>query len=234
MSYLPEYSIKYRTFLKKTVRTGLANVFRFHPDTLLQTTGAAQDQHGVQVTLEFPKKKNRYPAVVVRFFERDIVNMGVGHAELILAHEDDPSPSVFKHYLYHGDLEFAIYALSSLDRDTMADTVVQTLTMGRLFGYTNEFYTNVYDRNEGDPLWNYINIDSDTLRGFGEQETPVPWASEDDKLYQTSYRVKVSGEFYSPVPDEAVGGFVEEVDVFPYIENLESEPTGSDDPAPWV
>jgi hypothetical protein len=68
--------------------TGLAEVFAHHPDAMLRThvprnTTGNRSTRGTKVTLEWPKTKDRYPCIVVRFFERNIQRMGVGHEEWI-------------------------------------------------------------------------------------------------------------------------------------------------------
>lgn len=70
----PEQTIQYRTFLKRTLVEGLSEVFRNHPDELLQRT---------KVSIEYPKTEADYPSVVVNFREREITNAGVGHEEII-------------------------------------------------------------------------------------------------------------------------------------------------------
>lgn len=240
--YLPELTIPYKTYLKATLVQGLAKVFFAHPDNLLRTVVTDTVENGVNVikgvkiALDFPKTKSRYPSVIVRFYEREIVNAGVGHEEYILVGENATIPQKFLHYFYSGDIEFAIYGLSSPDRDLIADTVVQTIAMGSLQSWTNNFFERVYADPAEEPTaaWHYVNINRDRIQGYGETQTPVPWQSEDDQLYQTSYRVGMNGEFYSQPNIVVPAGFIEQVDLFPYIGGLEPVPTGSDDPAPWI
>jgi hypothetical protein len=110
--YFPQKTIQYKTFVKNTMVLALQDVFRNHPDKLLQDT---------KVSIEYPRTRAEYPVVIVRFFERDISNAGVGHKEWI---KDDDTGQTFKfeHSFYNGDIEFAIYGLSSYDRDLIADT----------------------------------------------------------------------------------------------------------------
>lgn len=186
--------------------------------------------------MDFPTSENAYPTIIVRFFERGIKNMGVGHIEYIYNDETQVASSRFKHYLYDGDIEFAVYALSSLDRDLMADALVQTIAMADLLAYTKEFIDRIYfppDTIVND--WNYVNINTDQIEGFGETQAPQPWLSEDQLVYQTSYRVGIFGEFYSLPPlAPAISGPIRKVNLYPYIGGLEPIPTGTDDPSPWV
>jgi hypothetical protein len=251
MAYFPELSVNYLTYLKSTIQQGLADIFAHHPDPLLRTRTEDYQGNtvtrGTKVTLEFPRTKDRYPAVVVRFFERNVSRMGVGHQEYIRLRPQDKGVYRMFHDIYDGDLEFAIYGLSNYDRDVISDTVVQAITMGQLDDWANRFVKDTfgplydYEALAADDLnsvplshWNFISINQDTISGFGETQAPAPWGPEDEQLYLKQYRVAVMGEFYSIRPDLTPHGFVEKVPVYPYVENLEPVPEGDpDDPADW-
>lgn len=210
-----EQTINYKTYVKRALVEGMSRVFDGHVDKILA---------GTRVTIEYPHEKADYPTVVVRFFERDIKNAGVGHYEMIEGRK-------MKHYLYSGDIELAIFALSSLDRDFLADTIVQIITMGDIQSYTNEFFERIYNADETEipqAHWNYLNVNSDRLLGFGETQTAAPWKPEDTMIYQTSYRCAVAGEFYSLFPDQPVGGLIRSVPIYPYI----GKEMGDLDPVP--
>lgn len=231
---LPEKTIRYKTYVKTALVNALRDVFTNHPDPLLART---------KITIDYPTTENMYPTIIVRFYERDIRNAGVGHVEYLMREGTELTPvyDKFKHYLYDGDIEFAIYALSTKDRDLLADSLIQTLAMADMAGYTNNFISRIYfppDDTDGvdEPRYNFVNINTDKISGFGETQTQQPWLSEDQLQYQTSYRVNIYGEFYSLPPlDDVVPGFgvVEQVNLFPYIADLEPVPTGTDDPSEW-
>jgi len=215
MNYLPERTIKYKTYIKTALVEALRPVFENHVDEKLQNT---------KVGIDYPKDKQKFPAVVVRFYETEIKNAGVGHEEALEG--EDGRVFKFKHYLYNGDIEFGIYALSSLDRDLISDTLVQTIAMGDLADYTNNFFNRIYPPNSAeipDSAGHYININSDQIKGFGETSTAVPWNAEDDLVYNISYRVNVLGEFYSLPPDVPYE-YVSKVFIYPYIGGLEPVP----------
>lgn len=214
-----EKTISYKTYLKTAMVEAFRAVFGNHRDKLLKRT---------KVGIEFPLDQASYPALIVKFFERDIQNAGIGHVEFI-------NHLPVKHYLYHGDIEFSIKGLSSLDRDLLSDTIVQTLTMGELQSYTNNFFRRIYANEIKYPLaaTNFININTDQVMGFGETAVPAPWGPEDQLVYETAYRTNVFGEFYSPFPT-ITPTIIERVDMFPYLQDVEDVPTGrEDDPAPW-
>lgn len=209
---IPIHTIKYKTYVKEALVEALREVFADHPDEILRTTN---------VNIDFPLTEAEYPAIIIRFYERDIHNAGVGHYEFF---EDENNPGRwirYKHYLYNGDIEFAIYGLSSLDRDLLADSIVQTLAMGDLSDYTNKFLTRIYSPDataEPTSVDHAINLNTDQIQGFGETQMLAPWQPEDVMVYQTSYRVGIHGEIYSLTPetDAANYGLIERVDQFPY------------------
>lgn len=225
MAVLPETTVKYKTFIKTSLVEGLRTVFSGHPDPLLR---------GTKVTIDFPQDRSAYPVIIVRFYERDIENIGVGHVEFLIRNPEDAESAwiydKYKHYIWHGDVEFSIYALSSLDRDLLADSVVQTLSMGDLLTYTSGLRTRIFEPtlvDEPDSLGNYINLNTDRISGFGETQVPAPWLPEDVLVYQTAYRVGGFGEFYSLPP--VIGpdmGLIQRVKLYPYIGGINPVPTG--------
>lgn len=208
----------------------LKSSFTNHRDEVLRRTN---------VNIDFPNKQVDFPSIVVRFFGREVFNAGVGHIEWRQVSEDPDLFKLFKHYMYKGDLEFAIYGLSSYDRDLLSDIVVETVTMGDLQAYTKGFLKRIYDADpEVDPtaLEHFINLNTDRMMEMGETQVPAPWQPEDVMVYQTSYRVNVFGEFYNRYweTDHPLG-LVERVDLYPYIGGQEPMPNPNpDDPAPWV
>lgn len=238
---IPQETVRYTTHLKRSLVEALREPFANHPDEYLRKT---------KVDIDFPQDEADYPAIIVRYFGRTLSNAGVGHKEYIqgVRPEQPEAFTAFKHYLYSGTVEFAIYALSSYDRDLVGDSLVQILAMGDMEGWTNRFLNRIYhqsvqpdevrdERGEittlGYSLYHYINLNTDEISPFGESQVIAPWMPEDVLVYQTAYRVDASGEFYSPPPDENYP-LIERVDTFPWIEGIDPEPEGAEDPAPWI
>lgn len=325
--YRPQRTLLYKTFVKNTLVSALQDVFVNHPD---------EDLRKARVSVEYPRTQVDYPTVIIRFFERDIFNAGVGHIEHVKIDGETPGssevqvellnsssaaqitwdsvtgatsyrvykatdpgvfdryfeakdtqftdvgktgvegvlPTVntsplenpqsvsgvalpggnlqagtyryrvtavkpaqvfkFEHSFYNADIEFAIYALSSYDRDLMADTVVQVLRMGDLEAYTNRFSAKLYaDTFPATENIHVITLNTDYIQGFGENQANVPWEQEDAMVYTTAYRVKVWGEFYN-VPPTVPYAVIEKVLLYPYIQDLELVPEGlPDNSTPW-
>jgi hypothetical protein len=225
MTYLPEKTIKYKTYIKTALVESLRPVFLNHVDEKLRDT---------KVTIDMPKERQAFPSVVVRFYENEIFNAGVGHEEKIV--DENEKIWKFKHYFYKGNVELMIYALSSLDRDLIADTLVQTIAMGDLAEYTNSFFERIYPSDAEavpDSIGHFININSDRITGINETTTPVPWDAENDLTYSTAYRVDVLGEFYS-LPPDASYEYISQVFLYPYIKGVDPLPEGLPDGSEWV
>lgn len=228
----PQRTIHYKSYVKTALVQALRDVFTNHIDSLLAKT---------KVTIDYPLDRADYPTIIVRFFERDLRNMGVGHIESI--RDANGVVTKYKHYFYTGDIEFGILALSSLDRDLLSDSLVEIISMGNLAGYTNQFFERIYAPSseptspDYDPYtgYHFINLNTDQIQGFGENQQIAPWMAEDVLVYQCSYRIGITGEFYS-LPPAATFGIIEQVDAFPYMgENGDPVPTGKvADPAKWL
>lgn len=261
---LPEKSIPYKSFVKTALVDALREQFRVHPDASLRRT---------KVSVDYPNTANKYPTVIVRFFEREIKNIGVGHVEFLEVGENwltagffppndtltlspqmttgtpvVPGPFLitgvqvyeypFKHFIYNGDIEFAILALSSQDRDLISDALITTLAMsgptldgGTPSDFFKRIYSPIFDFDPGDDVdpwrYNFVNLNTDRIAGFGETQNPAPWMTEDQLQYQSSYRVGVMGEFYSLPPIvKGPTGPILHINLLPYIEDLEPIPIG--------
>jgi hypothetical protein len=229
---IPIPTLRYKTYVLEALTEALSSVFANHPDT---TT-----MRGLKVTGDLPQDQAEFPSVVVRFYERSLRNIGVGHEEWI---EKPGTAGIYyrvKHLMYKGDIEFAIYALSSYDRDLISDALQQALMMADIEGYTQSFLTRIYGPNifqKPTALEHFINLNTDEVQGFGQTQQLAPWLVEDVMVYQASYRIGIMGELYSRIPaDSAPTGTISGVNVFPYNPWInepvpEPEPTN---PNPWI
>lgn len=225
-----QVSPHYKTYVKEALTQALRNAFQLYPDDLVK-------KH-TKVDVDFPLKKVDYPAIVVRFYERTIKNAGIGHREY-LELPDVPGRFVrYKHIIYSGDIEFAVYAESSLDRDLISDALIHTLTMAETTVYTNQFLERIYDQDpDTNPIsaGHFVNLNTDSIQGFGESQVAAPWQPEDVLVYQTAYRLGIMGEVYSLTPTPTTYGKVEKVERYPYMPaNHEPVPNPNpEDPTPW-
>jgi len=226
MTFLPQKTIKYKTYIKTAIVEGLKPVFAHHVDEKLQNT---------KVGIAFPKERQSFPSVVVQLYEKEVFNSGVGHEEKIVDSSDPTRTWRFKHYFYKADIELKVYALSALDRDLISDTLVQVIAMGDLATYTNNFFNRIYPTDSDaypDSAGHFINVNSDKISPINETEEKVPWNAEDDLIYSTSYRIEVFGEFYS-LPEDFSYQYISNVFVYPYVKDVEPVPPGLEGKDSW-
>jgi hypothetical protein len=230
----PIQTIRYKTYLKEALVEALRTVLSSHPDSLLQNT---------KVDIEWPSDQASYPAIIVRYYERNIRNAGVAHEELLDVTPVTDPPSAkqvrrYRHLIYTGDVEFGIYALSSYDRDLIADSLVEIMMFADIEPWTNQLLSRIYDPDltqEPTAVEHFINLNTDSLGPFGEVQNPVPWQDEDEIVFSVSYRLSVMGEVYSRTPDNQVYGVISRVDLYPWIDGLETKPNPHpEDPTPWT
>lgn len=225
---LPDYTAPYMTSINTILVQAMRNAMTLHPDPALKP---------IKVTLDFPVTEIDYPAIVVRVYEREIKDMGVGHVEYIPSKTQINAVRKRRHYQWTGDVEFAIYALSSKDRDLLANTVVQTIGFGDMEDWTQQFYDRVRTDDlvtYPDSEITYLSLDTDKISGYGRTQVPAPWGAEDAVVFQTAYRCRAWGEFYNRPFIDKDFGIVDRVDILPYAPSFgEPKPNGTPDTSQW-
>lgn len=195
----------YRRLVYENVISGLRAVFN---ENYIRDPQFAN----LKITPQYPLKRVDYPCIVVEFQDQKVVNAGVGHVEWF------PDPlGVYRkwnHNRFEGRLIFTIHALSPLDRDILADALVEVLRFGRLDQQLNRFYEIIYpehlpppwDSEAPDPnpfyeynvsLFGQLMLDSDQIFGSGNSATIAPWQPEDVLVYTTGYSVALHGGYYN-------------------------------------
>jgi hypothetical protein len=229
--YVNQFTLQYKTFVKRAAVEAMSLAFfgdgaelPAHMDPTVRES---------KVAIDFTGNDFKLPAVIVKFNEETMPNAGVGHFEW-LPDPIDGTPGVdgcvliqYMHRLYKGSIEFDIYGMSSVDRDIIADAVVETLTMDEVSTSGKNFLTRFYDAVATAPYgqWHFATLNIDLVQPSGEDLKIAPWNPEDQLVYNTSYKVPIFGEFYSYTPPEPFApGVIEEVDVYPYISGTDPSP----------
>jgi hypothetical protein len=70
--YLAQQTLQYKTFLKRTMTEALQNAFALYEDPTLAKTKIGPD---------YQTTRANFPSVVVKFYEQQLKNAGVGHME---------------------------------------------------------------------------------------------------------------------------------------------------------
>jgi hypothetical protein len=210
--YIPQATLQYSTFIKRALVESLQDALSHHPDPLVQTAKAA---------LDFTHDRFRLPAVIIKFYEREMPNAGVGHYEYLPSpfnvNPDEPTLFIkYYHRLYKGDISFEVWAKSSADRDVVRDALIEILAMtdttNQGYAFIERLYLYLNETPYG--LWHFPVLNLDLITGYGENVGPAPWAPEDVLHYSCTYRVPIFGEFYSNTPAGVTGtGLVTAVEV---------------------
>jgi len=294
--YVSQQTLQYRVFLKRTITEALQNAFALYEDpTLLKA----------KIGPDYQTSRANFPSVVVKFYEQQLKNAGIGHVEwgpendvielkgtghitedsgeiTGLATTQDLYPGVtevkgdgipknsiviritsdssvlinqnayetrettlslrgelsldekfieYHHSIYHGDIALEVYGLSSVDRDKIADALVEVVQMGTVGEEGNSFQERIYDTIGLSPYsnWHFIAVMTELLSGYGDREEMAPWMAEDTWVYRCEYRVPIIGEFYSITPkgDKGALELVKRVKVYPWnTDGISDDPEG--------
>lgn len=210
----PEPAAHFKTFVKRAIVTALRSVFTdAYPNT---------EFRNLPVLLEYPQAKIKYPLMIVKFNDGDIMNAGVGHEEW--AFDINGQYRKYFHYRFEGSLEFHLYTLSSLSQDLLSDSLIDVIAFGKLQSLTNEFYNTVFDEyaNGGQLM-----LRTDLIQSLGVSVGKPFWNPEDTVLYEGGYTIACHGGFFS-TGDDPVHAFFDTIHILPYIEG-EERPAGEID-----
>lgn len=169
----------------------------------------------LSISPQLPKKQQEYPCIVVEYEGQTVQNSGIGHEEWF--DDTDGNLQKWHHNRFEGNLNFDIYTLSTIDRDTLVDALVEVLRFGRLDAALLPFFTTVY----GDPndpvelIFNQMMLNVDIVHEHGNSQSPAPWRPEDQLLYTTGVSIDCHGGYYNIVPD-VTWTLVERVTATPY------------------
>lgn len=70
--YLAQQTLQYKTFLKRTMTEALQNAFGLYEDPTL---------HKTKIGPDYQTTRANFPSVVIKFYEKQLQNIGVGHME---------------------------------------------------------------------------------------------------------------------------------------------------------
>src|ERR1039458_1208887 len=163
MAYVGQTTLQYKTWVKRAASEAMALAFVDHLDPTVK---------GSKVAIDFTGDDFELPAVIVKFNEEQMPNVGVGHYEWL----PDPLNGTlgvdgcqlvqYQHRLYKGTIEFDIYGMSSADRDIISDAVVEVLTMDEVStpgkAFIDRFYTNILSYPYGQ--WHFATLNFDLIQ----------------------------------------------------------------------
>lgn len=179
------------------------------------------------ITPEFPVTKQEYPSILVNVNIGTVENMGVGHSELFRT----PAGTLHRwgHRYFTGTVDMTCYALTTVDRNILADSLINILSFGRWDSSLTPFINTLW----GDPADDYsqlaamyqLELATDNIKGGGNGVGPVPWQTEDELLYSKRISLDFFGGFYSAVTED-LSQFVQRIDIYPHITGDPEPETG--------
>ncbi len=154
----------------------------------------------LKITQQYPLKKVDFPAIVIEYQNTLVANAGVGHVEWFA--DQNGELRRWHHNRFEGSLYFTIYALSTLDRDILADALVEVVRFGTLDTQLNRFFEGIYPSGEKWLAFQQIQLDSDQLHSSGDSASIAPWQPEDMLVYTAAYSVAIQGGYYNVVEQQ--------------------------------
>lgn len=153
----------------------------------------------ISVDMEYPMKPEAYPGVWVQFSFTKFVNAGIG-MEIPFKDPETDKWAMLREFIFEGTVTLTTVALSSLERDRLADFIIVNLMYARIPESvitkadedTKQFRSLIGSLAHNPYI--AMTIDHDTLTAGGQSMTPgVPW---DEQLpgYEDNYSFSVLGQ----------------------------------------
>ena len=195
--------INYKMEIKRAVVKSFQNVFNSTEDYFpgYKSSELLTNSH---ITIEYPQKPEQYPSLIIGFKERELKSAGIAHSEIV------ENTAVVQRWLFQGSISIEVFALTSMDRDFISDSVVNMLSFGRIEGFSFRDY--IENNAQVD-----IQLSVGSLIPTSEQTmSGVSWGLTDQRIYTVGY------EF------GCLGGFVSTTNNYDYISGFDARAIG-----PW-
>lgn len=196
-------------------------------DAIHQTFDSAypvEDFRNLHASIEFPFKEQNFPGVWVDYNPVQALQVvGVNHYEY---DENAPGTSArkFTRWRFQGWATFALFALTSLERDRLYDEMVRVMAFGDENTATSRFRAYIED-NE----FLAVNFDFDEIGQGGFSGTlGTPWGTE-EMVYEAEIQMECFGEFVSDTQGPSLIP-LSDIEIIPYG-TFEEDPT---DPDGWI
>jgi hypothetical protein len=175
---------------------------------------------------EFQMELSRYPAIIVRYQERTIRNMGLGH--YVVDEEGDELDRRYQQWYFEGTLIFTIIGRSTYERDLLMDHFVDVVGPGKYRASTAPFFEELYDDD-----FIILNANVENIIPGGVSQALAPWDNADEMLFSGTYTLDVNGEFFSDLDTSELIS-ITNIDVYPYRPDQELPVGAEPDNDNWV
>ncbi|QDF18598.1 hypothetical protein SEA_PUPPER_112 [Gordonia phage Pupper] len=158
----------------------------------------------ITVDMEYPLIEEKYPGIWVQFSFTKIINSGVGWEQMLVEIENEgqadekPHWMPVREFMFEGRATLTIVALTSLERDRIADAVVSMLMFSRppetdvVYKGTKQFRQLLTTLARNPYISMTINTDQ-IIPGGQATTTGVPWDPE-ILGYEDSYSFDLLGQ----------------------------------------
>jgi hypothetical protein len=190
----------------ETVKRAVMNALR----EALTGTSLNHLVNGTEVTvdMEYPIEKENYPGIWVQFSFNEIVQAGVGHEPLLRTVTAAATGSIpeqvnwepMREFQFKGRVTLTIVALTSLERDRIADAVITMLAFSRppesVLTKANEDtrqFRQLIDSLARNPYVSLTLNHDQIIPGGQAMTTGVPW-DEEIPGYEDTYSFDILGQ----------------------------------------
>lgn len=180
--------------IKRAVTTAFQTVFKdtenYYPG--YKSSELLTKSH---ITIEYPQRPEQYPSLIVGFQEQELKSAGIAHIDVF------DENNIAQKWLYTGTITIEIFALTSMDRDFISDSVVNMLAFGRV--KDKPFRRMIEQEARVD-----LQLSIGSLTPMPEQTmSGASWGLTDARVYTTGYSFGCIGGFDSgPLFQQYVDG----------------------------
>lgn len=161
----------------------------------------------ITVDMEYPIEKENYPGIWVQFSFNEIVQAGIGHEPLIRtvipATENTPETvnwEPIREFAFKGRVTLTIVALTSLERDRIADAVITMLAFSRIpesvitkASEDTKQFRQLIESLANNPYVSLTLNHDQIIPGGQAMTTGVPW-DEEIPGYEDTYSFDILGQ----------------------------------------
>lgn len=158
----------------------------------LTDSGLSLNDTVLHVDMEYPYEEASYPSAWVQFSFTELIDSGMGHVQTTMSEDQEAR---VRQWRYKGRVSVTFLALSSLDRDRIADKFISVFAFADVEkGFSNDPSTRFLQELAKSP---YVSLTPQSGRlNPGGQSTSVgvPW-DPTQLVYEDTYSFNLEGEF---------------------------------------
>ena len=145
------------------------------------------------VSIEYPREKTNYPGIWVNYEdEEELVRAGIDQREIV--YDSQGGTHAVTRWRFEGSVSFTCAALTSLERDRLADQMVAVIAFANVTSQVGgSIFRDKLDSND----FIAMNGNFDNIKMSGDGYSPgTPWGT-DEIIYEKTLTINVIGEFVS-------------------------------------